>query len=177
MMTATVRNFSNTILSEEFAQLFGQHGRMIYRTAYSLTGNREDSQDILQMIFLRLWRQQLPEDFHKNPKGYLYRSAVNQSLDLLKARRRCRVISDVDFSQVPSPATNETPDVHLRLYEAVAALGSKDREIVILRYVHDYTDAEIAALLGRSRTAIAVALFRVRGRLKRILRDLKDKQL
>jgi RNA polymerase sigma-70 factor, ECF subfamily len=177
MVTATVRNLSTPMLSEEFARLFGEHGRMIYRTAYSLTGSREDSQDILQTIFLRLWRQRLPEDFHKNPKGYLYRSAVNQSLDLLKARRRRRVISNVDFSQLSSQPANQTPDVHLRLYEAVAALGSKDREIVILRYVHDYTDAEIAEFLGRSRTAIAVALFRVRGRLRRILGDLENKHL
>jgi DNA-directed RNA polymerase specialized sigma24 family protein len=40
-----------------------------------------------------------------------------------------------------------------------------------LRYLHDYSDAEIAALLGTSRGVIAVTLYRSRARLRRLLRD------
>jgi DNA-directed RNA polymerase specialized sigma24 family protein len=42
-------------------------------------------------------------------------------------------------------------------------------EIVVLRYVHDYRDAEIAKMLGTSRGVIAVTLFRARVRLRRLL--------
>ena len=47
-----------------------------------------DADDILQTIFLRLLRRECPPDLGRNPKSYLYRAAVNLSLDTLKARRR-----------------------------------------------------------------------------------------
>jgi RNA polymerase sigma-70 factor (ECF subfamily) len=109
------------------------------------------------------------KDFQHNPKGYLYRAAVNLSLDTLKARRRRPFVSDVDPTGIAAPAGASSDEDHSRLYEAVASLSAESREIVILRYIHEYSDAEIAAMLGRSRVAIAVSLFRSRARLKRLL--------
>jgi DNA-directed RNA polymerase specialized sigma24 family protein len=43
-------------------------------------------------------------------------------------------------------------------------------EVLVLRYEHDYSDAEIARLLGKSRGAVALTLFRARARLKKLLR-------
>jgi len=146
---------------------------MIYRTAYGVTGHREDAQDVLQTLFLRLLRRELPRDFRANPKAYLYRAAVNLSLDALKARRRRRVVSDTECVHLPSPVPKPHDEDHERLYEAVAALHPRNREIVILRYVHEYTDAEIAKMLGKSRASVAVCLFRSRGLLKKMLRNLR----
>jgi len=53
---------------------------------------------------------------------------------------------------------------------AVASLKPRALEILLLHYKHDYSDAQIAALLGTSRGTIAVALFRIRARLRRLLR-------
>jgi RNA polymerase sigma factor (sigma-70 family) len=61
--------------------------------------------------------------------------------------------------------------MHRWLYEAIAQLSRKSADIVILRYLHDRSDAEIATLLGTSRGVIAVTLYRARVRLKRLLRD------
>src|SRR5262249_20196268 len=60
--------------------------------------------------------------------------------------------------------------IHRRLYEAIAELKPKHAEILILRYVHEYSDAQIAQLLGASRGTIAVTLHRTRMHLKKILR-------
>jgi DNA-directed RNA polymerase specialized sigma24 family protein len=49
-------------------------------------------------------------------------------------------------------------------------LSPKAASIVILRYLHNFSDAEIATLLGTSRGVIAVTLYRSRARLKKILR-------
>jgi RNA polymerase sigma factor (sigma-70 family) len=56
------------------------------------------------------------------------------------------------------------------LYEAIAKLKPKSAEILILRYVHNKSDAEIARMLGVSRGTIALRLFRSRARLKQLLR-------
>jgi RNA polymerase sigma-70 factor (ECF subfamily) len=57
-----------------------------------------------------------------------------------------------------------------RLIEALAKLTPRTVEIVMLRYVHDYTEPEIAELLRTSRGTVAVTLFRARMRLRKLLR-------
>jgi RNA polymerase sigma-70 factor (ECF subfamily) len=168
MAAATELNFNDASLAQEFERLFREHSTMVYRTAYGVTGSREDAQDILQTVFLRLLRREQVRDFRCNPKAYLYRAAVNLSLDTLKAHRRRPFLADVDHTQVAAPIVEAAED-HSRLYEAVASLSAENREIVILRYIHEHSDSEIAAMLGKSRVAVAVSLFRSRARLKKLL--------
>ena len=177
MTTPLVKDLSDCSASEVLEQLFRDHSGMVYRTAYGVTGNREDAQDILQTIFLRLLRRELSQDFRQTPKTYFYRAAVNLSLDTLKARRRRSFITDVSCAELPAPTSEPDQHDHARLYEAVAALGPTNGEIIILRYVHDYTDAQIAQMLGKSRTAVAVSLFRSRARLKKLMRDAQKEDL
>src|SRR5262245_59128090 len=151
-MSAATAPLNSSSVSAEFETLFREHSRMVYRTAYGVTGNREDAQDILQTIFLRLLRHNVPQDARQNPKAYLYRAAVNLSLDTLKARRRRRFIRYSEFMNA-LPVDDTVEEDHSRLYRAVAALDPRSRDVIILRYVHDYSDKEIARMLGKSRTA------------------------
>ena len=137
-----------------------------------MTGSRVDAEDVLQVVFLRLLRRGLPSDLEQNPAGYLYRAAVNVSLDTVRSRNRRKTTSGVERVLVPvQPTVEKGPDddARRRLREAVARLKPRAVEILVLRYVHDKTDAEIAKMLGTSRGVIAVTLFRARARLKKLL--------
>jgi RNA polymerase sigma-70 factor, ECF subfamily len=155
----------------EFDTLFREHYQLIYRTAYGVTGRAEDAEDIVQTIFLRLIRREAPPDLAKNPRGYLYRAAVNLSLNVIQSRRR-QVASDFELSAAVTAAgtTDSEEEIHRKLYEAIAELPARAAEILILRYVHARSDVEIAEMLGTSRGTIAVNLYRSRARLKKILR-------
>jgi RNA polymerase sigma factor (sigma-70 family) len=64
------------------------------------------------------------------------------------------------------------------LYEAVAKLNPRSAHILVLHYVYKNSDAEIARLLGTSRGAIAVTLYRARARLRKwISTSLRGLQL
>src|SRR5262249_31061568 len=154
-------------LTQEFEELFRANYQMVYRTAYGITGRTEDAEDVLQTVFLRLLRRGIPPDLQKNPKGYLYRAAVNLSLTAVQSRLRHVLSEDMESFHAPVQPDRGTDD-HLqrRLSTALAQLNPRIVEILILRYEHDYSDAEIAKLLGKSRGAIALALFRARARLK-----------
>jgi RNA polymerase sigma factor (sigma-70 family) len=69
----------------------------------------------------------------------------------------------------PSSEAEALEELHRQLYGAIAELDLDDAELLILRYVHNQSDAEIARLFGKSRVAIAVRLFRLRARLKQIM--------
>src|SRR5690242_12130270 len=171
--TGAMSEIDRLQFTPEVEHLFREHSRFVYKTACVVTGNREDAEDVLQTIFLRLMRRALPPAFYKNPAGYLYRAAVNASLNTLRFRRR-QVLTD-DFQRLNDVQSSVGPGldegIARRLHQAISTLSPRTVEILILRYVHDYTEPEIARLLGKSRSTIAVTLFRSRKRLRTLLLD------
>ena len=170
MPIAAVPSVAGEALANEFEALFREHHELVYRTAYTVTGNRSDAEDVLQTIFLRLLRG-LPPDFDRNPKGYLYRAAINLSLNMLRSRKR--LVPDEGLERLPAPvdpaATSADEPIRRALLDAIRQLKPRAVEILILHYEHDYSDAQIAHMLGTSRGTIAVTLYRTRARLKKLL--------
>jgi len=171
MSTIKVSERIGEALEPGFEEIFQEHYHMTYRTAYGVTGSSQDAEDIAQTIFLRLLRRKFPPDLKKNPRAYLYGAAVNLSLTTIQQRKRHVLTDDAEqFEARPSEDTSQSAEeIHRRLFEAVAELSPESAHILILRYVHNYSDAEIAKLLGTSRGTIAVSLYRSRARLRKKL--------
>src|SRR5262245_61705353 len=152
----------------ELESLFLEHYELVYRTAYSIVNNAADADDVLQNVFLRLVQREVPPEFRTNARGYFYRAAVNLSLDIIRRRRRYELVADIGRFDAPAePSGSAVAErLHRRLADALTKLTPEAVHILILRYAHDYSDAEIARLLGISRTTIAVRLFRSRARLR-----------
>ena len=159
-------------LRQDLAEVYREHYRMTYRTAYAITGRSEDAEDAVQTIFLRLARREFPPDLSRNPRAYLYRAAVNFALNIIRERKRCAATAFPAAAEpgVDTLEADPAEEIHRRLYEAVAELSPQSAHILLLRYVHDYSDAEIARLLGTSRGTIAVSLYRSRARLRKLMR-------
>ena len=171
MHMASVPRMAGEPFPQEFDEIFQEHYVLVYRTAYGVTGRVEDAEDVVQTIFLRLLQRERPRDFVKNPRGYLYRAAVNLSLTIVQSRRRRALTEESEDLAVSIPArvSSRAEELHRQLYEAIAQLKPKAASIVILRYLHNCSDAEIAKMLGTSRGVIAVTLYRSRAYLKKLL--------
>ena len=157
-------------LEQQLEAVFREHARMIYRTAYGVTGRHDDAEDVLQNIFLKLVRQPLAPDFTKSPKAYLYRAAVNASVDIVRRRKLETLPDELDRIEAPPSEGFDGRESRDRLlYEAIAELSPHAAQIVILRYMHGKSDAEIARWLGVSRGAVALKLFRSRARLRKLI--------
>jgi RNA polymerase sigma-70 factor, ECF subfamily len=159
---------SEEALKQEFAELFREHFEFVYCTAYTVTCSRQDAEDVLQTIFLRLLRREVPPPLKHSPKAYLYRAAVNESLNIIRSRKRQELRDDFDSLEA-SATTGPDEELQRHVVDAMAQLNPLAVEILILRYEHNYSDAEIAKMLGKSRGTIAVTLYRTRARLKKIL--------
>ena len=173
MPIAAVRH--GEALPQELEELFLEHCQMVHRTAYAITGHRQDAEDVLQSIFVKLLQRGLTPEVRQHPARYLHRAAVNLSLNVLRTRKRRRLVDGIDTLEIPAADETredmrERDERHERLMEAMASLKPRALEILLLHYKHDYSDAQIAALLGTSRGTIAVALFRIRARLRTSLR-------
>ena len=165
--------------AQDFEQIYREHALLVYRTAWGVLGNPEDAEDVVQAIFLKLLRHQCPPTFRKDPRAYLYKAAVNASLDVLRARRRRSIaVGDVERLEIVAPDSRAGVDeeMHRRLYEASAQLSADATETILLRYMQNKSVAEIATRLGVSRTVVAVRLFRTRTQLRKLLRAVLEKQ-
>jgi RNA polymerase sigma-70 factor (ECF subfamily) len=172
MSLVTVFNVTNKEVTQEFEETFREHAPMVYRTAYSVTRTPQDAEDVVQTLFLGMLRRGIPDGLKENPRAYLYRAAVNLSLNAVRVRNRHVPITDADLSTTDEQETPEADaDLQRRLARAIAQLNPRAVEVLILRYEHNYSDAEIAKLLGKSRGAVALMLYRARTRLKRLLRS------
>jgi RNA polymerase sigma-70 factor (ECF subfamily) len=159
-------------LKPEFERLFREHSQMVYRTAYTIVGSAADAEDVLQTVFLGLLRNE--PDLQSNPKGYLYRAAINSSLNVVRSRKRIELTEDTERFVVP--VDRKAAELHARLTEAIAELAPADAHVLVLRYIYDYSDAEIAKLIGVSRGTMAMRLFRARLRLRKLMRDAGEEE-
>ncbi|MGH9239852.1 MAG: RNA polymerase sigma factor [Vicinamibacterales bacterium] len=173
MPAAAVRQ--DEALPEELEQLFQEHSRLVYRTAFVITGRRQDAEDVLQSLFVKLLQRGLPPDARPQPARYLHRAAVNLSLNVLRNRRRRRLVDDAELLEIPATQGEENEVARLRdeyeqLTKAMTRLTPRALEILLLYYKHGDSTAQIAERLGTSRSTIAVTLFRIRARLRGLLR-------
>ena len=140
----------------------------MFRTAYRITGNAADAEDVLQAIFLRLLGRGQQSDPIENVESYLRRSAINAALDVVRQRQDARNISLVGQESLPA----RTPaDVREGLRRALAALNPRSAEIFALRFFEGHTNPEIARMLGMSQVHVAVLLHRTRKQLQKEIRS------
>jgi RNA polymerase sigma-70 factor (ECF subfamily) len=143
----------------------------MYRLAKSITGCPQDAQDVVHNVFSRIVRRDFTTAFLKNPKGYLYQSAVNGALRMVKTRGR-QTFTEDDVEYLPDGSVAEPDDdTPRRLREAMAQLSPEVLQMLVMRYEQNLSDADIARLLGKSRGTVAVTMFRARARIKKLMRN------
>jgi RNA polymerase sigma-70 factor, ECF subfamily len=160
-------------LPEDFETIFNESHALVYRVAHRVTGNKEDAEDVLQTLFLRLLRREVLPDIERNPKAYMHRAAINIALDIVKQRARTVASSNIEEQAFDRPEQpNRLPAFRIQdwLRDALAELNPRAAEIFVLKHVEGYDNAEIAKMLGASRGTVAVLLFRARARLKKSIR-------
>jgi RNA polymerase sigma-70 factor, ECF subfamily len=154
----------------ELARAFEDHHALVFRTAYRITGNAADAEDVLQTIFLRLLRRE-PRDRMEDQKSYLRRAAVNASLDLVRSRRG---EGPIDLVGIPSGAKDhDAGELQEALRRALGRLTPRSAEVFVLRFLEGFSNQEIAAMLGMSRVLVAVIVHRARRQLQRDLDDYR----
>jgi RNA polymerase sigma-70 factor, ECF subfamily len=154
-------------------QVFKEHHQRIFRAAYRITGNVPDAEDVLQTVFLRLARKGGEAPPVGNLASYLYRSAVNAALDVLRDRRETPGTAlEALVGTSPAPdRLHEASELRAWLRRALGRLSPQAAEAFALRYLEGHENRDIARMLGMSRMAVAVTLHRTRRRLQGELRN------
>ena len=164
---------------DAFDEIVNRYTDKIYSLVVGMIRDRGHAEDVVQEVFHKAFRKL--EKFEQKSQFYtwIYRIAVNTSLDHLKSRERAKAQSldempHVDPEVNPQEADPSTPLLERefveQMEEALAAIPPKFREILVLREVDGLSYEEIADVLQCSKGTVESRLFRARGRLREKLR-------
>jgi len=161
---------------QTFARVFEQHERGVYASALRILGNPAQAQDVVQDVFMRVWRRPGAFDARRGELAtYLRLMARSRALDLWReaqaagrATDRMKVVvgdleSPVDVQ--PGDAT-ERADARTAARDALRGLPDNQREALVLAYWGGLTADEIARRvhvpLGTAKSRIRLGLQKLR---------------
>ena len=161
----------------DLEQIFRVHHATVFRAAYRVTGNAGDAEDVLQTVFLRLLKRDAKAEPVDNMASFLYRSAVNAALDLMRSRHHVRDIPLDDLEPVLAESAHRGPDrlqssgeIREWLRAALARLNPRIAQMFVLKFFEGKENPEIAQILDTTPGTVAVTISRTRDRLEKEFR-------
>ncbi len=154
-----------------FEALYRESVADVFRYALSLLGDRASAEDVTALTFERLLRAHSRLDPRRgSPRGLLFTIARNAALDELRRRKRREPAAPgAEESLAAGAAPGAHPeDVERRdsVRRALAELSPRDREVVLLKFHGQLTNAELARALGISESNAGTRLHRALERLR-----------
>jgi RNA polymerase sigma-70 factor (sigma-E family) len=158
---------------DEFADFVAARYRALVRTALGLTGDLGHAEDLTQSALIRTYLSWSRLRDPANAEAYARQTMVRLALRERQRRWRGEISSD----QVPEPAAlipgTDHEDLALDVRRALAILPIDQRAVLVLRYLDDQSESQIAEALGispgtvKSRAARGLACLRKAGLLER----------
>ncbi len=153
--------------------MYRAHARDVFAAAYRVTGHAMDAEDALQTVFTRLQspgaRQRVPAAGLEQQR-YLRRAAVNAALDILRGRRRRRIVALQSAAprggERGAPPGASDPDLGAVIRLTLAELPPRTAQMVALHYLEGFSHRAVGEILGTNANVVAVSLHRARGRLR-----------
>lgn len=161
----------------EWSEIIGQHGVVVWKTAYRLLGNDSDASDCFQETFVAAWELARRERVRNWP-ALLKRIATARALDRLRQRGResarwVQQTNDVEIVSRNSPPEHEAEQAETMelLTQSVARLPPRQSQVVCLYYLEGHTYSQISEQLEISVNLVGVLLHRAKAALREMLAD------
>jgi RNA polymerase sigma-70 factor (sigma-E family) len=137
---------------EDFRSYVVARSPALLRTAYLLTGNRADAEDLLQTALAKTYLSWDRIREREALDGYVRRIMVNTQTSWWRRRKVDEHPTD-ELPERPQDGRDDFADamsLHDALWTALAGLPKRQRAMVVLRYYEDLSEAETAAVMGVS---------------------------
>ena len=161
---------------EAFGRLYDRFAPLVFALAMRVLGRRAETEDLLQEVFLQVWRQAgTYRQDRGSPEAWIITITRSRAIDRLRSirRREQSFVAVQDPSGTATEGKTDNPsresDARLTVRGALVELPAAQREALELAYFEGLTQSEIAARLGEPlgtvKTRIRAGLERLRGLL------------
>ena len=154
--------------------LVDRYQRRLFNVALRMLDNVQDAEDVTQTVFLNAFRELRRYDPAYRFFSWVYRMTVNESLNLLKRRKRIVPLEDELGIPAPGAGPDRTAEAEDRVGQALMRLKPDDRAVVVLRHFVSFSYEEIAAVLEVPVRTVKSRLFTARERLRLTLLEQGD---
>ncbi len=149
----------------------------LFRLALSITGNKEDAEDVVQDTLFNVWKKKEKWDSIGNLEAYCFRSTRNIALDKISLKENQQETLDetYDIPEIRLSAQDhlEQEEQMLFLEEFIRTLPEKQRTIFQLREIEELSYKQIAEIINVSEEQVKVNLFRSRQKLKVFFENIR----
>ena len=152
-----------------FAALLERHRGILHKVAATYCWNAEDRADLMQEMSVELWRAFARYDTARPFATWMYRVALNVALSHVRSdslRQRTLVPLEQELHEEIGAEVDQEGAQHLRLlYGVIAELDAMNRALLLL-YLDDCNQRDIADILGISETNVATKIGRLKQRIR-----------
>jgi len=159
-----------------FGKLYDEYMPKIYRFVFLKIGRKADAEDLTHQIFMNAWQNVDRYEFKGFPfSSWLYRIANNTVIDYYRTWK-----NNQSLETTKEEALTETPNfddqldkrLNLKIIKtAINKLEQDQQSVLIMKFVDDLSNKEIAEILEKSEGAIRVIQHRALKQLKNIIND------
>jgi RNA polymerase sigma-70 factor (ECF subfamily) len=156
--------------SNSFERLLETYEKPVFTIALRMTQNYEDAQDITQSVFVKAYQNLASFDARHKLFSWLYRIAVNESLNLLKKKRSfLRTVRQLLLDgQGQAQIDHHDEGVNARIRKALMRLKPELRAVVVLRHLSGCSYHDLSEILKIPEKTVKSRLFEAR----KVLRDI-----
>lgn len=162
-----------------FRQLMAQYRERLYWHIRRLVLVHEDTDDVLQNTFVKIYRGILQFEGKSKLYTWLYRIATNEALTHLQSKARHASSSLDDAASVAAGKLQADPwfdgdDLQVRLQKAIAQLPDKQRQVFNLRYYDEMPYEEMSIMLDTSVGALKASFHHATKKIEAAFREVED---
>lgn len=148
---------------------------------YRLVGNREEAEDVLQNVFIKVYNNIEKYDMKRKFSSWIYRIAHNEAVNFLKKKTRKKLVSweDVVSTEDQLKANDDLPspndlwikkEINKEVRDALKKLPPKYRQILVMRYDEEKSYLEIGKVLGKPVNTVGTLISRAKNKLFEVMK-------
>lgn len=155
---------------QALGELLGNYERPVYNAAYRILGNPDDAADVTQASFLKAFEHLDQYDPNYKFFSWIYRIAVNESINQLKRGRKQQPLGDKELAGTGSPEAGvAASDVSRGIQAGLMELTEQHRTVIVLRHFSDCSYRQISDILQIPEKTVKSRLYSARQLMKEIL--------
>ena len=160
--------------SSEFKLLVMPYSSRLYRMAFRLMNNREEAEDIVQEVYVKLWGMRKELFNYNSIEALSVRITRNLCLDHLRRRKvsydamKAEQLKQESQPETPSEKLEKREDAEL-VHKLIEALPEPQRSLVHLRHLEGKEYEEIAEMVNMNVNAIRVSISRARKQMREMV--------
>lgn len=159
----------------EWNPIVQNNAKIVVDAAFRIVGNLADAEDVAQTVFLEAYTKWKSSEAN-HWSGLLRQMAVRRAIDLLRARQTPQQLPAAVVDSAAQAVDQDfiSRELIASVRNAVVDLPSREAEVFCLIYFEQLSHEDAAAALEMSKSAVAAALSRARGKLSKILRPAEQ---